>query len=211
MSINLSELTLIEEDLKAYPNAELLVVTKNRSPETIKQLIKMGYQNFGENKVQEAKEKFNFNFEKKIKLHLIGPLQTNKVKISLQLFDSIQTIDRYKLINEISKQFENSKLDIKTKNFFIQVNIGKEIQKSGVIPEELKQLYDYSIEKKLNVSGLMCIPPLNENPKNYFLEMRNLRDQLNKSLKLSMGMSDDYKLSLLCGSNLIRIGSKIFK
>ena len=86
MSINLSELTLIEEDLKAYPNAELLVVTKNRSPETIKQLIKMGYQNFGENKVQEAKEKFNFNFEKKIKLHLIGPLQTNKVKISLQLF-----------------------------------------------------------------------------------------------------------------------------
>lgn len=211
MSINFQELVTINDHLKAYSRANLLLVTKNRNPETIKRLIELGYQNFGENKVQEAKEKFSSIHDANVKLHLIGPLQTNKVKMSLQLFDVIQTIDRQKLVIEINKQIFNQNFPIKTKYFFIQVNIGREAQKSGVMPEDLKDLYDFSIMKKLNIFGLMCIPPVNQNPKEYFLEMRNLRDQLNKSLKLSMGMSDDYQMALTCGSDLVRIGSRIFK
>ena len=186
MSINFQELVTINDHLKAYSRANLLLVTKNRNPETIKRLIELGYYNFGENKVQEAKEKFSSIHDANVKLHLIGPLQTNKVKMSLQLFDAIQTIDRQKLVIEINKQIFNQNFPIKTKYFFIQVNIGREAQKSGVMPEDLKDLYDFSIMKKLNIFGLMCIPPVNQNPKEYFLEMRNLRDQLNKSLKLSM-------------------------
>ena len=211
MSINFQELVTINDHLKAYSRANLLLVTKNRNPETIKRLIELGYHNFGENKVQEAKEKFSSIHDANVKLHLIGPLQTNKVKMSLQLFDVIQTIDRQKLVIEINKQIFNQNFPIKTKYFFIQVNIGREAQKSGVMPEDLKDLYDFSIMKKLNIFGLMCIPPVNQNPKEYFLEMRNLRDQLNKSLKLSMGMSDDYQMALTCGSDLVRIGSRIFK
>ena len=211
MSINFQELVTINDHLKAYSRANLLLVTKNRNPETIKRLIELGYYNFGENKVQEAKEKFSSIHDANVKLHLIGPLQTNKVKMSLQLFDAIQTIDRQKLVIEINKQIFNQNFPIKTKYFFIQVNIGREAQKSGVMPEDLKDLYDFSIMKKLNISGRMCIPPVNQNPKEYFLEMRNLRDQLNKSLKLSMGMSDDYQMALTCGSDLVRIGSRIFK
>ena len=211
MSINFQELVTINDHLKAYSHANLLLVTKNRNQETIKRLIELGYHNFGENKVQEAKEKFSFVHDANVKLHLIGPLQTNKVKMSLQLFDVIQTIDRQKLVIEINKQIFNQNFPIKTKYFFIQVNIGREAQKSGVMPEDLKDLYDFSIMKKLNISGLMCIPPVNQNPEECFLEMRNLRDQLNKSLKLSMGMSDDYQMALTCGSDLVRIGSRIFK
>lgn len=211
MSINFQELVTINDHLREYPHANLLLVTKNRNQETIKRLIELGYQNFGENKVQEAKEKFSSIQDANVKLHLIGPLQTNKVKMSLQLFDAIQTIDRQKLVIEINKQIVNQNFPIKTKYFFIQVNIGREAQKSGVMPEDLKDLYDFSIMKKLNIFGLMCIPPVNQNPKEYFLEMRNLRDQLNKSLKLSMGMSDDYQMALTCGSDLVRIGSRIFK
>lgn len=211
MSINFQELATINDHLGAYPRANLLLVTKNRNQETIKRLIELGYQNFGENKVQEAKEKFSSIRDVNVKLHLIGPLQTNKVKMSLQLFDTIQTIDRKKLVIEISKQIYNQNFKTKTKYFFIQVNIGSENQKSGVMPEDLKDLYDFSIMKKLNISGLMCIPPVDQNPKDYFLEMRNLRDQLNKSLKLSMGMSGDYQMALTCGSDLVRIGSRIFE
>ena len=211
MSINFQELATINDHLGAYPHANLLLVTKNRNQETIKRLIELGYQNFGENKVQEAKEKFSSIRDVNVKLHLIGPLQTNKVKMSLQLFDTIQTIDRKKLVIEISKQIHNQNFKTKTNYFFIQVNIGSENQKSGVMPEDLKDLYDFSIMKKLNISGLMCIPPVDQNPKDYFLEMRNLRDQLNKSLKLSMGMSGDYQTALTCGSDLVRIGSRIFE
>lgn len=211
MSINFQELATINDHLGAYPRANLLLVTKNRNQETIKRLIELGYQNFGENKVQEAKEKFSSIRDVNVKLHLIGPLQTNKVKMSLQLFDTIQTIDRKKLVIEISKQIHNQNFKTKTNYFFIQVNIGSENQKSGVMPEDLKDLYDFSIMKKLNISGLMCIPPVDQNPKDYFLEMRNLRDQLNKSLKLSMGMSGDYQTALTCGSDLVRIGSRIFE
>ena len=113
-----------------------------------------------------------------------------------------------KLVNEIAK-FQ-SKSTNKTKSYFIQINIGKEVQKSGVDPDDLKELYDFCIEKRLYIVGLMCIPPSDKHSEYYFNEMRRLRDNLDKNLSLSMGMSGDYKISLECGSNLIRVGSKIF-
>ena len=142
---------------------------------------------------------------------MIGPLQSNKVKLALSLFDTIQTLDREKLVLEISKQIKNNIDRILTKNFFIQVNIGEEKQKSGVSLNELNNLYNYSLEKKLNIVGLMCIPPLNSNADFYFNKMQEIKDRLNNKLLLSMGMSDDYLNALEYRTNLIRIGSKLFK
>lgn len=208
MSVNYSQLKIINKVLSKYPYAKLQIVTKNRDIITIKELIEKGYTLFGENKVQEAKEKYESLNISNLDLHLIGPLQTNKVKIALKLFNTIQTVDREKLVNEIVKNQNNFK--IKTTNFFIQVNIGMEPQKSGVLPENLPKLYEFSLNKKLNIVGLMCIPPFEKDVRIYFEKMRFLRDNLDKSLKLSMGMSNDYEISLNCGSNLIRVGSRIF-
>ena len=208
MSINYDQLNDINKYLKNFPNAKLQIVTKNRDEKTVKELIDKGYYIFGENKVQEAQDKFKNLNNPSVDLHLIGPLQTNKVKIALSLFHCIQSIDRIKLVNEIAKCIP--KIKLKTKNFYLQVNIGKESQKSGIYPEHLKDLYDLCYEKKLTVHGLMCIPPLDSPCEDYFNEMRSLRDSLNPNLLLSMGMSNDYKISLECGSNLIRVGSRIF-
>ena len=208
MAVNYSQLKIINNVLSKYPTANLQIVTKNRDIIIVKELIEKGYTLFGENKVQEAKEKYeNLNLSN-LDLHLIGPLQTNKVKVALNLFNTIQTIDREKLVNEIVKNQNNFK--VKTKNFFIQVNIGREPQKSGVLPENLPKLYNFSLNKKLNIVGLMCIPPLDKDVRIYFEKMKFLRDSLDKKLKLSMGMSNDYEISLNYGSNLIRVGSRIF-
>ena len=209
MYINFEQLKKVEIKVKEYPNASLLIVTKNRPQSLIKSLIKEGYRLFGENKVQEAKEKFS-SIEDNFKLHLIGPLQTNKVKLALTLFNTIQSIDRPKLIKEIAKHIK-SDMKIKTKEFFIQVNIGEEDQKSGVLPNELKDLYKIAILNNLNVVGLMCIPPLNEEPHKYFNKMCVLKDDINSNLMLSMGMSNDYDIALSLNSNLVRVGSRIFK
>ena len=208
MGINYNQLEKINEYLKNFPSAKLQIVTKNRDTEVIKDLIDKGYRIFGENKVQEANKKYKNLEIEDLDLHLIGPLQTNKVRPALELFNAIQSIDREKLVKEIIKV--QNKFKTKTSNFFIQVNIGEEEQKSGVSPEDLEYLYDFCIKNSLNISGLMCIPPFDKYAKNYFDKLRYLRDKLNPNLKLSMGMSDDYKISLECGSNLIRIGSKIF-
>lgn len=208
MGINYNQLEEINEYLKNFPSAKLQIVTKNRDTEVIKDLIHKGYRVFGENKVQEANEKFKNLELEDLDLHLIGPLQTNKVRPALELFNAIQSIDREKLVKEIVKV--QNKFKTKTSNFFIQVNIGEEEQKSGVPPEDLEYLYDFCIQNSLNISGLMCIPPFDKHAKNYFDKLRSLRDKLNPNLKLSMGMSDDYKISLECGSNLIRVGSRIF-
>ena len=208
MGINYNQLEKINEYLKNFPSAKLQIVTKNRDTEVIKDLIDKGYRIFGENKVQEANKKYKNLEIEDLDLHLIGPLQTNKVRPALELFNAIQSIDREKLVKEIIKV--QNKFKTKTSNFFIQVNIGEEEQKSGVFPEDLEYLYDFCIKNSLNISGLMCIPPFDKYAKNYFDKLRSLRDKLNPNLKLSMGMSDDYKISLECGSNLIRIGSKIF-
>ncbi len=212
MSINFEQLNQINSDLKKYPNSSLLIVTKNRDKDTIRNLINEGYFSFGENKVQEAEKKFSLINNSNIKLHLIGPLQTNKVKSALRLFCTIQSLDRIKLAKEISKYLNSDKdRKIMTKDFYIQVNIGRESQKSGVLPEDLKFLYEYSISNNLKITGLMCIPPFEDDPRIYFEEMNSLRNTVNKNLKLSMGMSNDYDVALNNKSDLIRVGSKIFK
>lgn len=208
MSINYQQLEKINEILKNFPKAKLQIVTKNRDIDSIKDLINRGYRLFGENKVQEANEKFKNLDLANLDLHLIGPLQTNKVKSALQLFNTIQTIDREKLVKEIVRV--QNKFKTKTSNFFIQVNIGEEEQKSGVVPYHLEHLYSYCIESNLNITGLMCIPPFDGDGEKYFNKLRFLKEKINPNLKLSMGMSNDYETSLNCGSNLIRIGSKIF-
>ena len=210
MQINSEQLKEVDLKVKGYPNASLLIVTKNRPQSLVKLLISKGYNLFGENKVQEAKEKFSSLEHKNFDLHLIGPLQTNKVKLALTLFDTIQSIDRPKLIKEIAKQF-NSDIKIKTNDYFIQVNIGQELQKSGVLPNEAKDLYKFAISKNLKIAGLMCIPPFDEEPNEYFEKMCILRDDINPKLKLSMGMSNDYEIALSINSNLVRVGSRIFE
>ena len=208
MSINYDQLSDIKKTLQKFPNARLQIVTKNRDEKIVRELIRNGYYLFGENKVQEAQEKFKDINNPKVNLHLIGPLQTNKVKVALKLFHCIQSVDREKLVKEIVKCMTMENL--KTKKFYIQINIGKESQKSGVYPEDLEGLYKLCIEKNLPINGLMCIPPFDQPSQDYFNEMRSLRDYLNTNLDLSMGMSNDYKDALKCGSNLIRIGSRIF-
>ena len=210
MQINSEQLKEVDLKVKEYPNASLLIVTKNRPQSLVKLLISKGYSLFGENKVQEAKEKFSSLEHKNFDLHLIGPLQTNKVKLALTLFDTIQSIDRPKLIKEIAKQI-NSDTKIKTNDYFIQVNIGQELQKSGVLPNEAKELYKFAISKNLKIAGLMCIPPFDEEPNEYFEKMCILRDDINPKLKLSMGMSNDYEIALSINSNLVRVGSRIFE
>ena len=210
MQINSEQLKEVDLKVKEYPNASLLIVTKNRPQSLVKLLISKGYNLFGENKVQEAKEKFSSLEHKNFDLHLIGPLQTNKVKLALTLFDTIQSIDRPKLIKEIVKQI-NSDIKIKTNDYFIQVNIGQELQKSGVLPNEAKELYNFAISKNLKITGLMCIPPIEDEPSEYFEKMCILRDDINPKLKLSMGMSNDYEIALSINSNLVRVGSRIFE
>ena len=210
MQINSEQLKEVDLKVKEYPNASLLIVTKNRPQSLVKLLISKGYNLFGENKVQEAKEKFSSLEHKNFDLHLIGPLQTNKVKLALTLFDTIQSVDRPKLIKEIAKHI-NSDIKIKTNDYFIQVNIGQELQKSGVLPNETKELYEFAISKNLKIAGLMCIPPFDEEPNEYFEKMCILRDDINPKLKLSMGMSNDYEIALSINSNLVRVGSRIFE
>jgi len=209
LEINYDELRKVKTNVGGYPNASLLLVTKNRPQSLIKLLIENGHFLFGENRVQEAKEKFSNLDENNIELHLIGPLQTNKVKSALSIFDTIQSIDRPKLVKEISKQIDSSD-KLKTKNYYIQVNIGEEPQKAGTSINETRDFYQYAISENLEISGLMCIPPFEEKPNSYFKKMIDLRDNINPKLKLSMGMSNDYEVALSYQSDLVRVGSRIF-
>ncbi len=171
-------------------------------------LINYGHVHFGENKVQEAIGKWTEIKAKhpNIRLHLIGKLQTNKVKYAVKLFDYIHSVDSEKLAKKISE--EQYKYEKKMK-IFIQVNIGKENQKSGVNQEVLQNFYDYCIKLNLDIVGLMCIPPIKENPKNLFKKMHDLNKKL-KLKELSMGMSADYIEATKNLSTYLRIGSKIF-
>ena len=210
MTVNYHNLNKIIEVVERYDMANLLIVTKNQSLNDIYDLISKDFKIFGENRVQEAKSKYQELTEtKKINLHLIGPLQTNKVKDALLLFDTIQSIDREKLVDEISK-FIIKDNPIKTKSFYIQINIGAEVQKSGIDKSQCINFYKYALDKNLNIEGLMCIPPNTKSVKEYFLEMNEIRKKINPNLKLSMGMSNDYQIALDNNSNLIRVGSLIF-
>jgi len=187
----------------------LIAVSKTFDQAAVLKAINLGINCFGENKVQECSSKFDDLVLKhnNLKIHMVGPLQRNKVKISLKLFDSIHTIDRENLVNEINK---NISKDSKTKEFFIQVNTGKEIQKSGIFPDKADDFIKWCKEDiGLNIVGLMCIPPVDENPKNHFLNLKTIAEKNNLS-KLSMGMTDDYELALSMGATHIRLGTALF-
>jgi pyridoxal phosphate enzyme (YggS family) len=199
-----------EETFKLNAISNVIVVTKNRSFDSILPVIKSGHLHFGENKVQEAKEKWSAFLEnnKNIQLHLIGKLQSNKAKDAFVLFDFIHTLDNEKLAKKFSDLEFNSKRKIK---YFIQINIGDEIQKSGINQSFVREFVNFcKSDLRLNIVGLMCIPPMNLDPRLFFESMQKLKINNNLS-ELSMGMSSDYKEALRYGSTYLRIGSAIFK
>ncbi|WP_075520004.1 YggS family pyridoxal phosphate-dependent enzyme [Candidatus Pelagibacter communis] len=200
---------LIKQEIIGKKKIKLVAVTKTFPISHILPVINEGHTDFGENKVQEAMEKW-ISIKKdfpKINLHLIGKLQTNKVKFVLPLFDYIHSLDNLKLASKIAD--EQIKKNFKPK-IFIQVNIGDEAQKGGIEISNLENFYKRCIEEfKLNIIGLMCIPPFDNDSNPYFIKMRELSENL--GLKdISMGMSDDYMDAIKQGSTFIRIGSKIF-
>ena len=188
---------------------KIIAVSKTYSIESIYPLINYGHQHFGENKVQEAVEKWTdikYDF-KHIQLHMIGKLQTNKVKFAVPLFDYIHSLDNLKLAEKIST--EQNKINKKLK-IFIQINIGNEDQKSGIKIDKLESFYNSCVsDLNLDIIGLMCLPPKDDDAQNYFLNMKNLAQKI-KIDELSMGMSNDYLAAAKFGSTFLRIGSKIF-
>tara|TARA_B100000401_G_scaffold400238_1_gene311870 strand:- start:737 stop:1396 length:660 start_codon:yes stop_codon:yes gene_type:complete len=189
-------------------NSKIIAVSKTFKIDKILPLIEHGHVDYGENKVQEAVEKWTEIRKKNshIKLHMIGKLQTNKVKFAVQIFDYIHSVDSEKLARKIAD--EQSKINKKIK-IFLQVNIGDENQKSGINKNDVKKLFSLSKEIGLNVIGLMCIPPINIDPENYFAEMNKLKKGLGLC-ELSMGMSSDYLKAIKHLSTYVRIGSSIF-
>jgi pyridoxal phosphate enzyme (YggS family) len=201
---------LKKEIFNLNPISNIIAVTKNRSFDTILPIIKSGHIHFGENKVQEAKEKWSTFLvnNKNIQLHLIGKLQSNKAKDAFVLFDFIHTLDNDKLAKKFADLEFNSKRKIK---YFIQINIGDEIQKNGINQSSVIEFVNFcKSDLKLNIIGLMCIPPMNLDPRPFFEQMQKLKIANNLS-ELSMGMSSDYKEALQYGSTYLRIGSAIFK
>ena len=189
-------------------NIKIIAVSKTFEISHINPLIDYGHTDFGENKVQEAIEKWSDIKHKnqKLSLHLIGKLQSNKTKLALKIFDYIHSLDSEKLANKISD--EQKKIDKKPK-LFIQVNIGNEDQKSGISPNKLKSFYKYCLDKDLDVIGTMCLPPISEDPEKYFMRMNYLNKDLGLN-ELSMGMSADYITAIDNNATFIRVGSKIF-
>ncbi|WP_440635089.1 YggS family pyridoxal phosphate-dependent enzyme [Candidatus Pelagibacter sp. HIMB1746] len=205
--------------IKDEINTKLNQIKKNKSPnivavsktfpiDKILPLVEYGHRHFGENKVQEALEKWEkIKLENEnINLHLIGGLQSNKVKTAVRIFDYIHSVDTEKLATKISN--ESKKINKKIK-IFIQVNLGKEVQKSGINVEQLDKFYIYCKNLDLDVMGLMCIPPVNQNPEKYFQQMQYYNNKLNLK-ELSMGMSSDYLIAIKYSSTFLRIGSSIF-
>ena len=201
--------TIKEEIINIKKDTNLLVVTKNQNFDKIKELISIGHFDFAENKVQEANEKWSeiLKSNKNIQLHLIGKLQSNKAKDAFSLFNFIHTLDNEKLANKFHEIEKNSQKKIK---FFIQVNIGDEDQKNGIKIDLLKDFVNLcKYDLKLDVVGLMCIPPKDLDPESFFNKMKSLSIE-NNLKELSMGMSSDYKQAIKCGSTFVRIGSSIF-
>jgi pyridoxal phosphate enzyme (YggS family) len=192
--------------INKYPN--IIAVSKTFKLERILPLINYGHHHYGENKVQEAIEKWS-EIKKdnpKIKLHMIGKLQTNKVKFAVKVFDYIHSVDSFKLAEKIATEQKKLKKNIK---IFIQVNLVNELQKSGINKNDLSDLIDCCKTNQLDIMGLMCIPPLNFDPNIYFKEMQILNQSFNFD-DLSMGMSSDYLKATEHSSTYLRIGSDIF-
>jgi len=205
-----TKLVLIQKEIqKKNSRTKIIAVSKTFSMNVIMPLINHGHKDFGENKIQEAVEKWTDirkEFED-IKLHMIGKLQSNKVKYALPLFDYIHSLDNIKLAEKIATEQKKQNKKIK---LFIQINIGDEPQKSGVNPDDLESFKDKCInDLKLDIVGLMCLPPKNKNASLYFNDMNKLLIK-NKLKELSMGMSQDYLDAVNYDTSFVRIGSKIF-
>ena len=205
----LEKIKLKISSLRPDKLVNVIAVSKTFPLDYIQPLIDYGHLHFGENKVQEAQSKWTEEKakNKNIKLHMIGKLQSNKAKDAVKLFDYIHSVDNQKLADTLAKHEKSLNKNL---SYFIQVNIGNEIQKSGIPVAELDAFYNYcAYEIKLNVLGLMVIPPIDQNPNRYFKSL----NELNKSLSLenlSMGMSADYTDAIKHGSNFVRVGSSIF-
>ena len=215
MHATVKNLLDIEQNISAYlnklninKNPKIVAVSKTFTIDKISPLIEYGHIDYGENKVQEAVEKWTKikKINSKIKLHMIGKLQTNKVKFAVQMFDYIHSVDSKKLAKKIAD--EQNKINKKIK-IFLQVNIGDESQKSGINKNDIKPLVSYCKEIDLDIIGLMCIPPENNDPEVYFEEMNKLNKTLGLS-ELSMGMSSDFLKAAKHLSTYVRVGSSIF-
>ena len=213
MHQSINNLALINDQIKSkfgtVKNLKIIAVSKTFPLSEIDPLIKYGHIHFGENKVQEALDKWSDikKSNKNIKLHMIGKLQTNKVKYVVPLFDYIHSLDNIKLAEKISTEQKKFKKNLK---IFIQINIGNEPQKGGLDAIDLKNFYEKCTQElKLNIIGLMCLPPQYGLVKTYFNKMSVLNKIINLN-DLSMGMSEDYLDAIDCGATYIRIGSKIF-
>ena len=212
MHNTVKNLIYIENLIKSKTNhnklAQIIAVSKTFPIENILPLIEHGHIHYGENKVQEAQDKW-INIKNKndnIKLHLIGKLQTNKVKLALGIFDYIHSLDSKRLASKIADQQIKQ---VKKPKIFIQVNIGNEEQKSGINKEDLIDFYNFCKNLNLNIIGTMCIPPNDKNTKIYFSEMNKINQKINFT-ELSMGMSSDYLEAIKNNATYIRVGSGIF-
>ena len=187
---------------------KIIAVSKTFKIDHIKPLIEYGHLDYGENKVQEALEKWkDIKIQNnRIKLHLIGKLQTNKVKFAFKIFDYIHSLDSKKLAKKISEEQEKQK---KKPKIFIQINVGDEDQKSGIAKADLIEFYNFSKNLGLDIIGLMCIPPFNEDSSKFFSQMSTFNKEINLK-ELSMGMSSDYINAIENNSTYLRIGSNIF-
>ena len=212
MSIIIERFNKIQSNIasiKPVKPVNIIAVSKTFPLEHIQPLVDHGHTHFGENKVQEASAKWSElkKDNQNLKLHMIGKLQSNKAKDAVKLFDYIHSVDSQKLADSLAKHQLNLKKNLK---YFIQVNIGNEIQKSGISVNELDPFYNYcKNEINLNIIGLMVIPPNDNNPEKYFKSL----NELNRSLalkELSMGMSADYMKAVDHGSTFVRVGSSIF-
>ena len=215
MHDSVKNLIYIEDLIKSKVNdlnnnklPKIIAVSKTFPIENVLPLIEYGHLDFGENKVQEALDKWSDikNKNTNIQLHLIGKLQTNKVKFALRIFDYIHSVDNEKLATKIANEQEKQG---KRPKIFIQVNIGNEDQKSGLIKEDLTNFYKFCKNLDLNIIGTMCIPPNDSYTANYFAEMSRINHDLNFK-DLSMGMSEDYLEAVKNKASYVRIGSKIF-
>jgi pyridoxal phosphate enzyme (YggS family) len=209
MSIIQNYINIKNEIKNLNQNTKLIVVSKSRDLEKIKILLDQGHLDFGENKVQEAIEKWPILIKNytNVNLHLIGKLQSNKAKDAFNIFNYIHTLDNEKL----AKIFSNLEITNNKKiNYFVQVNIGNEFQKNGISFSKVFEFIKYcKFDLKLNILGLMCVPPINDLPDLYFKKLKEL--SIDNNLKdLSMGMSSDYKVAISLGASYVRIGSSIF-
>ena len=206
---NIKKYNEINNFLKKTRNsAKIIAISKNHSVQSVLEAINFGIYIFGENRVQEAYEKFQKIKQEKtnIELHLTGPLQSNKVKSAIQLFDVFHTLDREKIAREFSKHKDL----LKDKKIFLQINTGKEKTKSGIFPEDTKDFLIFlKQEMKLSIAGLMCIPPINEDSTYHFNMLKLLANE-NKIDELSIGMSDDYEKALKFNPTYIRLGTILF-